>query len=123
VPGATALYRRVEPEHAMLRTVAAGLAAALPRTLERRQPLVVACDHDVGSLLGRIFAEEVALGADIVCLDEIELGAFDYIDVGEPLPNRPAVPVVVKSLVFGGGHSHHQHAHAAPSAAGEQPAG
>jgi len=110
VPGATALYRRVEPEHGLLREVAAGIVAALPRTLERRQPLVVVCDNDVGSLLGRILSEDLAPGADVICLDEIELGAFDYIDVGEPLPNRSAVPVVVKSLVFGGGHhSHHAH--------------
>jgi len=113
VPGATALYRRVEPEHALLRAVAAGIVGALPRTLERRQPLVVVCDNDVGSLLGRILAEDLAPGADVVCLDEIELGAFDYIDVGEQLPNRPAVPVVVKSLVFGGGHRGH-HGREAP---------
>jgi ethanolamine utilization protein EutA len=103
----------VEPEHALLRAVAAGIVGALPRTLERRQPLVVVCDNDVGSLLGRILAEDLAPGADVVCLDEIELGAFDHIDVGEQLASRQAVPVVVKSLVFGGGHRGH-HGHGAP---------
>jgi ethanolamine utilization protein EutA len=119
VPGATALYRRVEPEHQLLREVAAGILWALPRTLERHQPLVVVCDNDVGSLLGRIIAEDLAPGADVICLDEIELGAFDYLDVGESLPDRPAVPVVVKSLVFGGPRqAHHGHAadgHETPS--------
>jgi ethanolamine utilization protein EutA len=113
VPGAGALYRRLEPEHRLLRGVAEALAAALPETLARRQPLVVVCDNDVGSLLGRLLAEEVAPGADVVCLDEIALGPFDYIDVGEPLPDRPAVPVVVKSLVFGTGRNVHGHQHSA----------
>jgi ethanolamine utilization protein EutA len=113
VPGAGSLYRRFEPEHRLLHEVAAGLAAALPQTLARRQALVVVCDNDVGRLLGRLLAEEVAPGAEVVCLDEIELGPFDYIDVGEPLPSRPAVPVIVKSLVFGGTRSTHHHGHGA----------
>jgi ethanolamine utilization protein EutA len=121
VPGASAIYRRFEPEHRLLHAAAKGIAAALPRTLAARQPLVVVCDNDVGRLLGGLLVEQEAPGADVVCLDEIELGPFDFIDVGEPLPGRTAVPVVVKSLVFGGGRSTHQHGHgkAAPrSAAG-----
>ena len=62
VPGASALYRRLEPEHRLLHALAEGLAAALPETLARRQPLVVVCDNDIGSLLGRLLAEEVAPG-------------------------------------------------------------
>ncbi|HZR98186.1 MAG TPA: ethanolamine ammonia-lyase reactivating factor EutA [Chloroflexota bacterium] len=120
VPGASALYRRLEPEHRLLRALAEGLVAALPETLARRQPLVVVCDNDVGSLLGRLLAEHVAPGADVVCLDEIELGPFDYIDVGERLPDRAAVPVVVKSLVFGTGRNLHHHASADHAAAAAQ---
>jgi ethanolamine utilization protein EutA len=117
VPGAGALYRRLEPEHRLLHALAEGIVAALPETLARRQPLVVVCDNDVGSLLGRLLAEEVAPGAEIVCLDEIELGPFDYVDVGERLPDRAAVPVVVKSLVFGAGRNQHHHAHSHHEAA------
>lgn len=109
VPGASALYRRVEPEYALLHAVATGIARALPQTLARHQPLVVVCDNDVGSLLGRLLCDEIAPGADVACLDEVELDRFDYIDVGELLPDRPAVPVVVKSLVFGSGRNQHHH--------------
>ncbi len=114
VPGVSALYRRLEPEHRLLQALAEGLVAALPETLARRQPLVVVCDNDVGSLLGRLLAEQLAPGADVVCLDEIELGPFDYVDVGERLPDRAAVPVVVKSLVFGSGRNQHGHTQAHP---------
>jgi ethanolamine utilization protein EutA (predicted chaperonin) len=95
--------------------------AALPETLARRQPLVVVCDNDVGSLLGRLLAEQVAPGAEIICLDEIELGPFDYVDVGERLPDRAAVPVVVKSLVFGSGRNQHHHTHGHHEAATAAP--
>ncbi|HEY7066390.1 MAG TPA: ethanolamine ammonia-lyase reactivating factor EutA [Chloroflexota bacterium] len=122
VPGASALYRRLEPEHGLLHALAEGIAAALPETLARRQPLVVVCDNDVGSLLGRLLADAVAPGADVACLDEIELGPFDYIDVGEPLPDRAAVPVVVKSLVFGTGRNLHHHAHGHAQDATAEPA-
>ena len=113
VPGATALFRRLEPEHRLLHGLAGAIAAALPQTLARHQPLVVVCDNDVGSLLGRLLAEETAPGADVICLDEIELGPFDYVDVGEQLPGGAAVPVVVKSLVFGTGRNVHHHHHPA----------
>ena len=89
------------PSHPRLRAVAEGVLSGV-RAAGFAGPLVVAVDRDLASSLGRILTEE--LDADrrsLVCLDEIELADFDYVDVG--IPSRPAnvVPVVVKSLLFG----------------------
>jgi len=36
----------------------------------------------------------------VVSIDEIEVGEFDYLDIGRKMTDAEAVPVVVKSLVF-----------------------
>ena len=39
-------------------------------------------------------------GAPFLCLDEIEVGNLDYLDIGVSPPGESYLPVVVKSLVF-----------------------
>ena len=53
-------------------------------------------------------------GAGIISIDGIDLKDFDFIDIGQELPDAKAVPVVIKSLIFrhtehGRGHTHHAH--------------
>jgi ethanolamine utilization protein EutA len=45
--------------------------------------------------------QELEVKSDVVIVDEVELHDLDFIDIGQELKNRGAVPVVVKSLVFG----------------------
>ena len=56
---------------------------------------------------------ELIPGAGIISIDGIDLKDFDFIDIGQELPDAKAVPVVIKSLIFrhtehGRGH-HQQH--------------
>jgi ethanolamine utilization protein EutA (predicted chaperonin) len=44
---------------------------------------------------------ELGVKAEVVATDEIEVGELDFIDIGEEVKYRQAVPVVVKSLTFG----------------------
>ena len=39
-------------------------------------------------------------GSIVVCLDEIEVGNMDYLDIGLPPEGDTYLPIVVKSLVF-----------------------
>jgi ethanolamine utilization protein EutA (predicted chaperonin) len=53
-------------------------------------------------------------GAGIISIDGIDLKDFDFVDIGEELPDAKAVPVVIKSLIFrhtewGRGLAHHHH--------------
>ncbi len=66
-----------------------------------QNPLVLVAEADVGALIGAILKEELELEGDVVAVDEIAVGEFDFIDIGEELSrSKAAVPVVVKSLVF-----------------------
>jgi ethanolamine utilization protein EutA len=89
-----------DPSHARLHAVAAGICAALPRTLQLELPLVLLVDGDVGRSLGRIIREEVAPEADIIALDGVQLREFDYVDIGALKEASNVVPVIIKSLLF-----------------------
>ena len=96
-PLALAIRWPFGPSHSELTLLGQGLVQALDG---RQAPVVLAFDRDIARLMGRLLLEELRAKLNLVAVDELELGAFDYIDVGEPLPVSGVVPVVVKSLVF-----------------------
>jgi ethanolamine utilization protein EutA len=73
--------------------------AALP-LVQRGQPLLLVIDADVAGIVGALLQGEFGVTGQIVCIDQVLLREFDYIDIGQPLPDQGVVPVVVKSLVF-----------------------
>jgi ethanolamine utilization protein EutA len=82
-----------------IRVFARGLSRALNTSMKAGVPLVLIFDTDVGNSVGNILSRET--GADnILALDEITLSEGDFIDVGEPINDGAAYPVVIKSLVF-----------------------
>ena len=89
-----------DPFYASLRALADGIAQALPRSIERRLPLVMAFDRDVGRSVGEILKEELGVPGEVISFDGMELREFDYIDVGEVIQPANVVPVVIKSLLF-----------------------
>lgn len=94
-PIAIAVRWNGEPEHARIRALADRIVAATDR-----RPLVVATDGDIAATLGAVLREEAGFRGDLITLDGLELGDFDYIDVGAPVPPSGVVPVIVKTLVF-----------------------
>jgi ethanolamine utilization protein EutA len=78
-----------------------GVAEGMSAILAKNHPLVLAGDSDVGGLIGVHFHEEMALPHAIVSIDSLDLREFDYIDIGAMLDLSGAVPVVIKSLLFG----------------------
>jgi ethanolamine utilization protein EutA len=100
-PVALAVAWQGDPHYRELRALADGLAKALPRSLARSLPLVIACESDIGRSLGGILADELGVRADILAIDGLQLLELDYIDVGRALQPAGVVPVVIKSLAFG----------------------
>ncbi len=86
-------------DYASLRELCAGIVSALPG-VRNGHPLLVVIDADVAGLVGALLQHEFGVKGTIVCIDQVLLSEFDYIDIGKPLPDQGVVPVVVKSLVF-----------------------
>jgi ethanolamine utilization protein EutA len=89
-----------DPSHARLYAVAAGICAALPRTLAEEMPLVLLIDGDVGKSLGRVIRHEIAPNADVIAIDGVQLKEFDYVDIGSVIELTNVVPIIIKSLLF-----------------------
>jgi ethanolamine utilization protein EutA len=78
------------------RSVLHGLAAAD----RARDGLVLVLDSDVAGLIGAHLVEECDYTEPLVVLDGVQLGPFDFVDIGAYLPHSASVPVTVKSLAF-----------------------
>lgn len=64
--------------------------------------IVVILKEDFSKALGQCLRRRLPPKYPFICLDGIECKSDDYIDIGEPIAGNKAVPVVVKTLVFGG---------------------
>ncbi len=111
---ALAIRWELGPSYPLIRTLAEGLVAAMKEYVGNGQPLVLVFDADIAKLMGNIIERELLPGAGIISIDGIDLKDFDFIDIGQELPDAKAVPVVIKSLIFrhrehGRGHTHQHH--------------
>lgn len=86
------------PMYARLRALAEGIAGGLGE--DTHDPAVVMIDGDVGASVGQLLAEEVAVGRPVICLDNLELKPFDFVDIGKPMQPAGVFPIVIKSLLF-----------------------
>ena len=76
-------------------------AQSLAVTLQNNpySPKIVITSQDIAKALGQSL--KLALPEEkIICLDAIDIKNGDYLDIGRPLPDQDAVPVIVKTLVF-----------------------
>ena len=108
---ALAIRWELGPSYPLIRTLAEGLVGAMKGHIDNGQPLVLVFDADIAKLMGNIIERELIPGAGIISIDGIDLKDFDFIDIGQELPDAKAVPVVIKSLIFrhtehGRGHAH-----------------
>ena len=96
---AIALQFRGAPSFERLHALATGVALSVRDS--GAAPLVLILDGDMGQSLGRLLQHELHLERPILCIDALELGEFDFVDIGKPVELALGVPVVVKSLLFG----------------------
>lgn len=98
---ALAFHWKMEPRYELLRCLADGIVLGLNKTIQKKMPIVLVFDSDVGKIIGSLLYHELKIETDIVSIDQVHLHEFDYIDIGEMVKKVEAVPIVVKSLVFG----------------------
>ncbi len=87
------------PTYAELKTLAQSLIEAADRAIPASSPLIVVCTADCGKALGQILKTKTR--RDIISIDGITVAAHDFLDIGKPVLDGLAVPVVVKTLLFG----------------------
>jgi ethanolamine utilization protein EutA len=101
-PVALAFRWQGDPLHARLRALTDGIHHAIPRTLERRLPVVLLFEGDVGKTIGAMLKQDIGIPNHVVSIDGMTLKEFDYVDIGEVIRPTNVVPVVIKSLLFAG---------------------
>jgi ethanolamine utilization protein EutA len=90
----------VKPSYENLMEFSKGVVAALPNTIQNKQPIMMCFDTDIGNSVGNIMRRETGISNEILSIDEISLKEGDFIDIGAPIIEDVVVPVVVKTLVF-----------------------
>ena len=88
------------PGYAALKALAHSLARALDAALPPGEPILLLAYHDIGKALGQLVASQ-APGRASISLDGLRAGPDDFLDFGKPVMNGLAVPVAVKTLIFG----------------------
>lgn len=116
---ALALRWRGAPTYGRLLAFAQGIVAGLSKVIAVGRPLFIMLDGDVAQTLGAILREEMNVASEILAIDGVMLGDFDYIDLGRIRLPSQTVPVTIKSLVFSEDprhphlhHDSHHHGHA-----------
>jgi ethanolamine utilization protein EutA len=82
--------------------IAGQIAAGVKNALPSWKQLVVIVEEDMAKALGHSLARKLEDAVDVVSIDSIRVENGDYVDIGSPLGQGRVVPVVVKTLVFGG---------------------
>jgi len=88
------------PGYMALKQLAEALARALDAALPPGEPILVLAYYDIGKALGQLIASCVPARA-VISLDGLRAGPNDFLDLGRPVMGGLAVPVVVKTLIFG----------------------
>lgn len=88
---------------ALLRSLTQGILSAVNGGFDAAGPIVLIFDLDIANLVGSSLAEQTGHSRDILCIDGIDVGDLDYIDIGTEIQGSQTVPVMVKNLVFSEG--------------------
>jgi ethanolamine utilization protein EutA len=89
------------PSFDLVSFIASQIADGVKDALLGWKHVVVIVEEDMAKALGHALASRLA-GVDVVSIDSVNVENGDYIDIGRPLGQGRVVPVVIKTLVFGG---------------------
>lgn len=86
------------PAFAQVEAIAEVIAKAL---MEEEHVIPVVLEHDFAKALGQALKRRLPDEKAILCLDGIVCRNGDFIDIGKPVGGGAALPVIVKTLIFG----------------------
>lgn len=82
--------------------MAQDIVSASQNLIKNHIPIVVITKEDYSKALGQCIKRLLPKDYPLLCADSVECRQGDYIDIGEPVAGGKVVPVVVKTLIFGG---------------------
>ena len=97
---ALALIGPVVPTYDSIKALCDGIAVALEPLSD--YPWTIMLSADVAGLVGSMLKREHKVEPEVIVVDGITVGDFNFVDLGETIESVEAIPVVVKSLVFEG---------------------
>ncbi|MHA1944270.1 MAG: ethanolamine ammonia-lyase reactivating factor EutA [Candidatus Thorarchaeota archaeon] len=96
-----ALYFKDQIHHEdRFKVFAKAIEKALPNSVANKKLIILIFSYDFAKMLGISIRDETSIHSNLLCLDELNMEAGDWIDIGAPLKSTHAFPVTVKSLVF-----------------------
>ena len=90
------------PSFDQVQGYASQLIAGLSEYLEHQDLVIVIVENDMAKALGFTLGNRLGALKKLVCIDGVSVDNGDYIDMGSPLAKGRVIPVVIKTLVFGG---------------------
>lgn len=97
---ALALVGPVIPTYDSIKALCDGIANSLQPLSD--YPWTIMLSADVAGLVGSMLKREHKVEQEVIVVDGINVGDFNFVDLGEAIESVEAIPVVVKSLVFEG---------------------
>ena len=98
---AVALTGRPNPTYSAILLLAQALANGLDSVLGKGKPLIVLLEHDIAKVLGVTLQQILQQHRKVICIDSVKVEQGDYVDLGRPVMRGIAIPLVVKTLLFG----------------------
>lgn len=95
-----ALPGKTDPSYTEICRLAETLDRACQRMLRPEEPLFLAVERDMAKALGQQLRRRCP-DRGLVVIDSVQLEQNDYLDMGRPIVGGLAIPVVVKTLIFG----------------------
>lgn len=90
-----------DPDYQRIKRLAASIATACDSIYPPSTPIIAAIETDIAKALGQNIHSFLEGRREVLVIDSISPESGDFVDIGYPLLNGLAVPVVVKSLIMG----------------------
>lgn len=96
-----ALEGELNPSYTTIKQLAASLYTVLDEALNEASPILVIVTCDMAKALGQAMERQHRSKRKIAVIDSVVVEDNDYVDMGKPLMEGTAIPVVVKTLILG----------------------
>src|SRR5699024_5429430 len=88
------------PSYAYIQRLADSIVDGVGKLIQQDYPIIIIIKEDMAKALGHNLFSKLPKGYQFICIDSVIVNDGDYIDIGQPISNGQALPVVIKTLVF-----------------------